>query len=66
VDVIIAVMRAAGDRADGRRPRGLIVVLWRAGLRIQQTLALPRRVTACAGQVVPFDRRAATGLVGRP
>jgi integrase len=37
---IIAVMRHAGDRAHGRRLRGLIVVLWRAGLRICEALAL--------------------------
>ncbi len=33
-------MRAAGDHADGVRLRGLIVVLWRAGLRISEALAL--------------------------
>ena len=33
-------MRMAGDDAHGRRLRGLIVVLWRAGLRIQEALAL--------------------------
>jgi site-specific recombinase XerD len=33
-------MRAAGDSAHGRRLRGLIVILWRAGLRIQEALAL--------------------------
>jgi hypothetical protein len=32
VEEIIAVMRAAGDDTDGIRLRGLIVVLWRAGL----------------------------------
>jgi integrase len=40
VEGIIAVMRAAGDRAHGRRLRGLIVILWRAGLRIQEALML--------------------------
>jgi site-specific recombinase XerC len=40
VEEIIAVMRAAGDDADGIRLRGLIVVLWRAGLRISESLAL--------------------------
>jgi hypothetical protein len=40
VDEIIAVMRAAGDDAHGHRLRGLIVILWRAGLRIQEALAL--------------------------
>ena len=33
-------MRTAGHDAHGRRLRGLIVVLWRAGLRIQEALAL--------------------------
>jgi hypothetical protein len=33
VDEIAAVMRAAGGGAHGARARGLIVVLWRAGLR---------------------------------
>jgi integrase len=40
VEEIIAVMRAAGDDADAVRLRGLIVVLWRAGLRICEALAL--------------------------
>ena len=40
VEEIIAVMRAAGHGAHGRRLRGLIVVMWRAGLRIQEALAL--------------------------
>jgi len=33
-------MRAAGDHAHGRRLRGLIAILWRSGLRIQEALAL--------------------------
>jgi site-specific recombinase XerC len=40
VEEIVAVMRTAGDGAHGRRLRGLIVVLSRAGLRIQEALAL--------------------------
>jgi integrase len=40
VEEIIAVMRAAGDDPHGRRLRGLIAILWRAGLRIQEALAL--------------------------
>jgi site-specific recombinase XerD len=40
VDEIVAVMRQAGDGRHGRRMRGLIVVLWRAGLRIHESLAL--------------------------
>jgi integrase len=37
---IIAVMRCAGDGLHGDQARGLIVVLWRAGLRIQEALDL--------------------------
>src|SRR6516162_1442749 len=40
VEEIIAVMRAAGETPDGLRLRGLMVVLWRAGLRISEALAL--------------------------
>ena len=40
VEEIIAVMRTAGDGTHGRRLRGLIVIMWRAGLRIQEALAL--------------------------
>jgi integrase len=40
VEEIIAVLRASGDAAHGRRLRGLIVIMWRAGLRIQEALAL--------------------------
>ncbi len=40
VEEIIAVMRVAGDDAEGVRLRGLIIVLWRAGLRISEALAL--------------------------
>jgi len=40
VEEIIAVMRQAGERPAGLRVRGLIVVLWRAGLRVSEALAL--------------------------
>jgi site-specific recombinase XerD len=40
VEEIIGVMQAAGDSPHGRRLRGLIVILWRAGLRIHEALAL--------------------------
>jgi site-specific recombinase XerD len=40
VEEIIAVMREAGDSADGARLRALIVILWRAGLRIGEALDL--------------------------
>ena len=40
VEEIVSVMRTIGDRADGDRLRALIVLLWRAGLRISEALAL--------------------------
>jgi site-specific recombinase XerD len=40
VEEIVAVMRHAADDRHGRRVRAMIVVLWRAGLRIQEALAL--------------------------
>ncbi len=56
VEEIIAVMCTAGDGAHGRRLRGLIVVLWRAGLRIQEALALAE---------ADLDRRRGALLVRR-
>jgi site-specific recombinase XerD len=40
VDEIVAVMRQAGHSRHGHRLTALIVVLWRAGLRIQEALSL--------------------------
>jgi integrase len=40
VEEIIAVVREAGSSADGVRLRALIVILWRAGLRIGEALDL--------------------------
>src|SRR3954462_15115873 len=40
IEEIIAVMHAAGDDPHGRSLRALIVILRRAGLRIQEALAL--------------------------
>lgn len=40
VEEIVAVMRQAGEHVHGDRLRALIVVLWRAGLRIHEALAL--------------------------
>jgi hypothetical protein len=51
VEEIVAAMRAAGDSVHGRRLRGLVVVLWRAGRRISEALGLgeadldPRRAS---------------------
>jgi integrase len=62
VEEIVAVMRIVGDGGHGRRLRGLIVVLWRAGLRIDEALALReadldrRRAAARAGVRQRFAR----------
>lgn len=40
VDETIAVMRAAGDGPDAARLRALIVILWRAGMRVSEALDL--------------------------
>ena len=40
VDEIIAVMRRAADDRHGWRLRAMIIVLWRAGLRVQEALLL--------------------------
>jgi site-specific recombinase XerD len=40
VDEIVAVMRQAGHDRHGHRISALIVVLWRAGLRINEALSL--------------------------
>jgi site-specific recombinase XerD len=40
IEEIVLVMRQAGEHAHGLRLRGLIVVLWRAGLRISEALGL--------------------------
>src|SRR3954451_18101907 len=40
VEEIVAVMRQAGTSTQGLRVRALVVVLWRAGLRIGEALAL--------------------------
>jgi site-specific recombinase XerD len=39
VEEIVRVMRVAGDGVKGARLGGLIVVLWRAGLRVSEALA---------------------------
>src|SRR5438270_13321659 len=64
VEEIIAVMRAAGENPEGVRVRGVIVVLWRAGLRVSEALALaetdldaaPRRCHCARGQGRPATR----------
>src|SRR3954447_4067847 len=53
---IIAIMRCCGDGVHGARARGLIAVLWRAGLRIQEPLDLSE---------LDLDRRRGSVLVRR-
>ena len=69
VEEIVAVMRAAGEGVHGRRLRGLLVVLWRAGLR--EALALTEadldapRIAARAprqGRPPPRGRHGRLGL----
>jgi site-specific recombinase XerC len=43
VEEIVSVMQQAGPGIHGARLRGLIVVLWRAGLRISEGLCLAER-----------------------
>ncbi len=40
VEEIVGIMRCAGSTPHGLRTRALIVLLWRGGLRISETLAL--------------------------
>jgi site-specific recombinase XerD len=40
VEEIIAVMGSAGESVHGARIRALVVILWRAGLRINEALTL--------------------------
>jgi site-specific recombinase XerD len=53
VEEIVAVMRATGGGADGARLRALIVLLWRAGLRIREALELAETdLDAARGAVI--------------
>jgi hypothetical protein len=49
VDEIVAVMRHTSDDRHGWRVRAMIVVLWRAVLRIREALALAEHATLGAG-----------------
>jgi site-specific recombinase XerD len=64
VEEIVAVMKAASESAYGVRLRALIVILWRAGLRISEALALAE--TDLESRAVRFWSAAArAGSVGR-
>jgi hypothetical protein len=45
VEEVVAVMRHASDDRPGWRVRAMIVVLWRAGLRIQEALRSPNTIS---------------------
>jgi site-specific recombinase XerD len=65
VEEIVAVMRAAGDGPHSRRLRGLIVILWRAGLRVQEALTpKPTSITAAARCLSVAARAVAAAKVG--
>ena len=65
VEGIVAVMRTAGDGVSGARIRGLIVVLWRAGLRIQEALELHERDLDPRGGAACPARQGRTASRGR-
>src|SRR5438105_14958586 len=56
-------MRTIGDRAEGQRLRVLIVLLWRAGLRISEALALQESdLDRSRGAVLVRRRREASAV----
>jgi integrase len=60
VEEIVAVMRHAADDRHGFRLRAMIVVLWRAGLRVQEALALVEHdLDARRGSVLVRNGKAA-------
>ncbi len=53
VEEIVAVMRTVGDRSHGHRLRALIVLMWRAGLRISEALSLAESdLDRCRGAIL--------------
>ena len=52
VEEIIAVMRAAGDSPHGPRIRALMVILWRAGLRINEALVSRKPISSPARTIL--------------
>jgi hypothetical protein len=63
VEEIVAVMRTIGDRAQGHRLRALIVLLWRAGLRISEALSLPGATPEPGDEQVRSYARVETALI---
>jgi integrase len=72
VEEIVAVMRLTGEHRHGWRLRGLIVVLWRGGLRIHEALALtehdldPSRGSLLVRNGKSGKRRVGHGSTRRP
>jgi integrase len=73
VDEIVAVMRHIAEDRHGWRLRAMIVVLWRAGLRIQEALALAEHdldarrgsLLVRSGKAAGATRSAWTSAAGR-
>lgn len=63
VEEIVAVMSAADSGPDGVRLRAIIVVLWRAGLRISEVLALNETDPHPARGSLVVRHHAARGIV---
>ena len=76
IEEIIAVMGNAGDRAHAKRLRGLVVIMWRAGLRIQGSARAGRERSRSAprlaagpprqGRAPPRGRHGRLGLGTTP
>jgi hypothetical protein len=47
VDEIVAVMRHASDDRHGWRLRAVVVILWRAGLRVRRRSRSPSTISTC-------------------
>ena len=58
VDEIVAVMRQASHDRHGHRLNALIVVLWRAGLRIHEALSLTETISTSAAAQFWFSASA--------
>jgi integrase len=62
VEEIVAVMRHPGDRVHGARLRAFIVLLWRAGLRINEALTVTEHdLEPRAGSVLVRHGKGAAG-----
>ena len=63
VEEIVAVLRCAGKSPKALRVRALIVILWRAGLRISEALALAEGDLDRVTGAVPYVAARAASVV---